>query len=54
MLLLYYHPHPTGLTYYVKTLAEGLAARGLEVTVLAAQHTDEMACACCGCGRRFA
>ena len=41
MLLLYYHPHPTGLSYYVKNLAEGLAARGHEVTVLAARHSDE-------------
>ena len=41
MLLLYYHPHPTGLTYYVKTLAEGLAARGHDVTVLAAHHSKE-------------
>ena len=41
MLLLYYHPHPTGLTYYVKTLAEGLAARGHQVTVLAAHHSGE-------------
>ncbi len=41
MLLLYYHPHPTGLTYYVKTVAEGLVKRGHEVTVLAARHTKE-------------
>ncbi len=39
MLLLYYHPHPTGLTHYVKTVAESLAQRGHKVTVLAAQHT---------------
>lgn len=41
LLLLYYHPHPTGLTYYAKTLAEGLAARGHDVTVLAARHSSE-------------
>lgn len=41
MLLLYYHPHPTGLTYYVKLLAEALVQRGHEVTVLAARHTNE-------------
>ncbi len=41
LLLLYYHPHPTGLTYYVQMIAEALAKRGHEVTVLAAQHTDE-------------
>ncbi len=41
MLLLYYHPHPTGLTYYVKTVAEGLAKRGHQVTVLASRHTKE-------------
>ncbi len=41
MLLLYYHPHPTGLTYYVKTVAEGLVKRGHQVTVLASRHTKE-------------
>ena len=28
MLLLYYHPHPTGLTYLAQVIAEGLASRG--------------------------
>lgn len=42
MLLLYYHPHPTGLTYYVKNVAEGLAERGHQVTVLSARHSDEV------------
>jgi glycosyltransferase involved in cell wall biosynthesis len=37
-ILSYYYPHWTGLTAYAKRLAEGLAARGHEVTVLAAQH----------------
>lgn len=41
MLLLYYHPHPTGLTYYAQLIAEGLAKRGHEVTVLVARHSRE-------------
>ena len=41
MLLLYYHPHPTGLTFYVKTLAEELVKRGHEVTVLTSRHNQE-------------
>ena len=41
MLLLYYYPHPTGLTYYAQLVAEGLARRGHDVTVLVAQHTKE-------------
>ena len=41
MLLLYYHPHPTGLTYLAQVVAEGLAKRGHEVTVLVARHTKE-------------
>lgn len=36
--LLYYRPHRTGLTLYVQRLAERLAARGEEVTVLCARH----------------
>lgn len=39
MLLLYYHPHSTGLTHYVKVVSEELVRRGHEVTVLAARHT---------------
>lgn len=38
MLLQYYLPHRTGLTLHVARLAEGLAARGHQVTVLAARH----------------
>ncbi len=39
--LTYYHPHWTGLTAYAKRLAEGLAARGHQVTVLTSQyHAD--------------
>ena len=41
MLLLYYHPHPTGLTYLAQLIAEGLARRGHEVTVLVARHSKE-------------
>jgi glycosyltransferase involved in cell wall biosynthesis len=41
MLLLYYHPHPTGLTYLAQQVAEGLAGRGHEVTVLVARHTKD-------------
>src|SRR4051794_18338477 len=36
--LTYYHPHLSGLTIYVERLAETLAARGHEVTVLASRH----------------
>jgi glycosyltransferase involved in cell wall biosynthesis len=37
-ILTYYHPHWTGLTAIAKRIAEGLAARGHEVTVLTTQH----------------
>jgi glycosyltransferase involved in cell wall biosynthesis len=37
--LLYYRPHRTGLTLYVQQLAEQLAARGHQVTVLCARHS---------------
>ncbi len=40
--LLYYYPHPTGLTYYVQMFAEELARRGHEVTVLASRHDKEL------------
>ncbi|HEY0512502.1 MAG TPA: glycosyltransferase family 4 protein [Thermoanaerobaculia bacterium] len=39
--LLYYLPHRTGLTLYVRQLAERLAARGHRVTVLCAHHAPE-------------
>ena len=39
--LLYYVPHRTGLTLYVQQLAESLAARGHQVTVLCARHAKE-------------
>jgi len=40
--LTYYHPHWTGLTVIARHLAEGLAARGHTVTVLASQHEREL------------
>jgi glycosyltransferase involved in cell wall biosynthesis/ubiquinone/menaquinone biosynthesis C-methylase UbiE len=40
--LTYYHPHWTGLTAYAKRLAEGLARRGHQVTVLTSQHKSEL------------
>lgn len=40
--LLYYYPHPTGLTYYVQMFAEELARRGHQVTVLASRHDKEL------------
>ena len=42
IILLYYHPHHTGLTYYVRMVAEELARRGHEVTVVCARHTREL------------
>src|SRR3954468_22047588 len=40
--LTYYHPHLSGLTIYVERLAETLAARGHEVTVLASRHLPDL------------
>jgi glycosyltransferase involved in cell wall biosynthesis len=40
--LTYYHPHLSGLTIYVERLAETLAARDHEVTVLASRHLPEL------------
>jgi len=37
-ILTYYHPHWTGLTAYAQRLAEGLAERGHQVTVLTSRH----------------
>ena len=42
IILLYYTPHSTGLTNYVRMVAEALAQRGHEVTVVASQHTSEL------------
>src|SRR5437879_3347463 len=38
MALQYYVPHRTGLTLHVQRIAEALAARGHEVTVLTARY----------------
>lgn len=40
--LTYYHPHWTGLTVIARHLAEGLAARGHTVTVLASRHDPDL------------
>lgn len=40
--LLYYFPHRTGLTIHVQSIAEELARRGHEVTVLTARYTKEL------------
>lgn len=40
--LLYYYPHPTGLTYHVQLVAEELARRGHQVTVLASRHSKDL------------
>lgn len=39
----FYVPHWTGLTVYPQRIAEGLAARGHEVTVLTSQHETSLA-----------
>jgi glycosyltransferase involved in cell wall biosynthesis/ubiquinone/menaquinone biosynthesis C-methylase UbiE len=41
-VLTYYYPHWTGLTQHAVRVAEGLAARGHEVTVLASRHKLEL------------
>jgi glycosyltransferase involved in cell wall biosynthesis len=38
IILTYYNPHWTGLTVYARRLAEGLARRGHDVTVLTSRH----------------
>jgi glycosyltransferase involved in cell wall biosynthesis len=40
--LLYYYPHRTGLTIHVQRIAEELALRGHEVTVLTARHAPDL------------
>src|SRR5258708_8604323 len=40
--LLYYVPHRTGYTIHVQHVAEALAARGHEVTVLCARHSMDL------------
>ena len=41
-VLTYYSPHWTGLTVYARRLAEGLARRGHEVTVLTSRHEKQL------------
>lgn len=41
--LTYYYPHWTGLTAYAQRLAEGLAKRGHQITVLTSQFKPELA-----------
>ena len=43
MVLTYYYPHWTGLTAYAQRLAEGLAARGHQVTVATSRYRDDLA-----------
>lgn len=38
----YYRPHVSGLTVYAERLAEALAARGHQVTVITSQHRQEL------------
>jgi glycosyltransferase involved in cell wall biosynthesis/ubiquinone/menaquinone biosynthesis C-methylase UbiE len=40
--LTFYHPHWTGLTAYAKHMAEGLVARGHQVTVVTSQHKPDL------------
>lgn len=40
--LLYYFPHRTGLTIHVQSIAEELARRGHDVTVLTARYNQEL------------
>jgi glycosyltransferase involved in cell wall biosynthesis len=42
MALDYYRPNVSGLTLYVEHLAEGLATRGHEVSVLTHRHQDDL------------
>lgn len=43
MALTYYYPHWTGLTVFAQRLAEGLAARGHQVTVVTARYRRDLA-----------
>ena len=42
VILTYYYPHWTGLTAYAQRLAEGMARRGHEVTVLTSRFSREL------------
>ncbi len=41
--LAYYRPHVSGLTIYVQRLAEAMARRGHQVTVIASRHRPDLA-----------
>jgi len=41
-ILTYYHPHWTGLTAFARRIAEGLAARGHDITVLTTRHAADL------------
>lgn len=41
-ILTYYAPHWTGLTQHAQRVAEGLAARGHQVTVLTSRYADDL------------
>ncbi|MEM8529644.1 MAG: glycosyltransferase [Chloroflexota bacterium] len=41
-ILTYYYPHWTGLTVHAVKVAEGLASRGHQVTVLTSRHSPEL------------
>ena len=41
-ILTYYHPHWTGLTAFARRIAEGLAARDHDVTVLTTRHAADL------------
>ena len=41
-ILTYYRPHWTGLTMIAQRIAEGMARRGHDVTVLTTQHHPEL------------
>lgn len=43
MVLYYYYPYVSGLSVMVKRLAEGLAEKGYEVTILTSRYSDELA-----------
>ncbi|NCC35914.1 MAG: glycosyl transferase family 1, partial [Chloroflexia bacterium] len=43
IVLTYYHPHWTGLTVHAVRVAEHLAARGHQVTVLTSRHASDLA-----------
>ncbi|MFH1126402.1 MAG: glycosyltransferase family 4 protein [Candidatus Altiarchaeota archaeon] len=40
LVVSYYHPYNSGVTEYVKRLAEGLVSKGHDVTILTSRHTN--------------